>query len=108
MGFRGFALGAPERLGHSHEIVPFGFRDEARERQQLASLLASQAREMRAIGFDGTQHADASFDVVLGERALRVGIRIGGFHGAHCIPTCALEVSPGSAHGQRTVATAWI
>ena len=62
---RRFALGAPERLGHPHELVPLRFRDQARERQQLAALLAREAREMRAVRLDGAQHTDASLDVVL-------------------------------------------
>ena len=62
---RRFALGAPERLGHPHELVTLRFRDQARERQQLAALLAREARELRAVCLDGAQHTDASLDVVL-------------------------------------------
>ena len=90
---RRFALGAPERLGHPHELVPLRFRDQARERQQLAALLAREAREMRAVRLDGAQHTDASLDVVLGERVVRDAAGIGLFHGAHCMPAGKREVA---------------
>jgi hypothetical protein len=77
--FRGFALGAPEGFRHSHEIVALGFGDEAGERQQLAALLARQAGQVGAIGFDRAQHAHARLDVVVGELGRRR--RIGRFHG---------------------------
>jgi hypothetical protein len=47
------AVGAAEGFGHSDEIAAFRFRDEACEREQLAALLAREARQVRAIGVDG-------------------------------------------------------
>jgi hypothetical protein len=76
--FRRFAVGAPKRLRHPHEILPFGFRDESGEHDELAPLLLRQTREVRAIGLDGTQYAQAGTHLVLGQFRVRIGER---FHG---------------------------
>jgi hypothetical protein len=74
MLLRRLAFGAPKRLRHLHEILPFRLRDEACERQQLAALILGEAREVRAISLYGAQYAHAGEYVVVGE----------GRVGSHC------------------------
>ena len=66
MLLRGFAFGAAEGLRHLDEIVALGLCDETGEREQLTPLLLREAREVRAIGFDRSQHPDASAQIVIG------------------------------------------
>ena len=66
--FGGFAVGAPERLRHPHEILPLGFGDETREHEELAPVLPREPREMGAIGLDGTQNAQACAHLFVGQR----------------------------------------
>ena len=72
MLLRGFAFGAAKGLRHPDEIVALGFCDEAGEGQQLAALLLREAREVRAIRFDRSQHPHASAQVVIGNVHARI------------------------------------
>ena len=75
-------------LEGGHEIVPVGLRDEPRKRQQLAAQLAPEASQVRAVGVDRAQHADARFDILLGDAAFRDGHGIGRLHRAHYDRSC--------------------
>jgi hypothetical protein len=68
---RGLAFGAPKRFRHLHEIPALGLRDEAGERQQFPALVLRQARQVRAISLDGTQHPHACAHIVVGEGSVR-------------------------------------
>jgi len=81
---RRLALSASERFGHPHEIVPLGFGDEAREREQFAALLAREAREMSAVRLDCPKDANAGLDVIVRKCGFRERPWIRRFHGAHC------------------------
>src|SRR6185312_11683715 len=65
--FCSFALGASERLRHSHEIVSLGLRDQAGEGEELATLLSSEAGEVRTVGLDCPQNAHACGHVIFGK-----------------------------------------
>jgi hypothetical protein len=62
---RGFPLGAAKGFCHLDEIVAFGLRDEPGEREQFATLILREAREVRAIRFDRAKHPDARLQIVI-------------------------------------------
>src|SRR5882757_5070433 len=70
---RGLALGAAKRLPHSRDIVALGLGDQSGEGQQFASPLRREAGEVRAIGLDRPQHADAGVYISVGERRIGKG-----------------------------------
>jgi hypothetical protein len=65
-----FALGAPEGARQLHQIVAFGFGDQARQRQQFSALLLGEARQVRPIRLDGAQHPHAGLHIVVGQGQL--------------------------------------
>jgi hypothetical protein len=62
---------APERLGHSGDIVPLGPRDQPGQRQELAPSFLREGSEERAVGLDGAQHAHAGVYIVFRQRGAR-------------------------------------
>ena len=77
LGLSRGTIRAAECLGHLHQIMPFGLRDQPGEDQQFASLFGGQGRERCAIGLDGTQHFDTGAHVVRGQQRAGWG---GGVH----------------------------
>ena len=65
MLLRGFPFGASKGLRHSDEIVALGLCYEAGEGEQFATLFLREAREVRAIRLDRSQHSYARAQVVI-------------------------------------------
>jgi hypothetical protein len=65
MRLRGFPFGAPKRLRHPDEIVALGLGNQTREREQLATLVLGEAREVRAIRFDRSKYSQRCTQVVI-------------------------------------------
>src|SRR6185437_6128914 len=96
---RGFALGAPEGLGHLDQVVALRLRHQSGQGQQLAPLFLSEVCEMRAIGLDRPKYAYAGENVVWGKchrgcilwhiiaaRGAPAGVPVLRFSFAHLLP----------------------